>query len=316
MKTRSSAAVTAAKHRAQRLANRLENLGVKLTRGQSLEGLAAAEGFEDWNRLAAAMNTASAVPQSPFSVLLSNPGDGTSVVYRFHALNVLDQFPQDHVLMVSPYGFSTALHCQRWNELEERLIFAGPTTVWPSLEKVKGKVLLVMPPPNFGTSEELSQWLEDLMSSWKRWKGHGRTRAFFGLDVHRYEPTMLSGLFANPHWPLEVRLFAQTVDTLKALAKPGLEVLALTKYMAAARRAEVAQLEANVTLLTGQQPSLTDEALGTFEGLVRFIASPLVNPSKRSSDGPLGDRLLSFLQEETLIYKERQESPNKPTDVR
>lgn len=306
MNTRSSAAVAAAKNRAQRLAYRLEKLGVKLTHGQSLEGLAAAEGFEDWNRLVAAQRAASFTPRAPFSVLLSNPGDGTSSVYRFHALNVLDNFPQDHVLMVSPFRFSTALHCQRWNELEEQLIFNGPNTAWPSLEKVKGKVLVVMPPPHVKNSKELSKWLEALLLAWKSWKGHGRTRAFFGLDVHRYQQDLISGLFVHSHWAQEVRLFTQTVDSLRALVKPGLDVLALTKNMAPNRRIELAQLEANVSLLANQQPGLSDDELRTFDGLVKFIATPLVSPGKRVSNGPVGSRLLSLLAEEEIIYHEQK----------
>lgn len=316
MNTRSSAALTAAKHRAQRLASRLGHLGVKLTRGQSLEGLAAAEGFEDWNRLAAALGTATAVSSAPFSVLLSSPGDGASVVYRFHALNVLDRFPQDHVLMVSPYEYSDDLHCQRWREREERLVFTGTATAWPSLETVKGKVLLVMPPPSVGTSEELFRWLDQLLVAWRRWKGHGRTRAFFGLDIHRYDPNRLSGLFNRPRWPLEVRLFTQDLENMKALAHPDLEVLAVSKSLSAARRSELAQLPANLTLLANRQPELSDEALGTFEGLARFVATPLVGASKMSSSGPLSDRLVSFLEEEGRIYREKRGSLPGPPGAR
>lgn len=304
--TRSSEALGAAKTRAQNLAARLCGLGVKITHGQSLEGLAAAEGFSDWNRLAAALSAAPIPPLAAPSVLLSSPGDGTSVVYRFHALNLLDRYPQDHVLVVSPFWFAGDLHCQRWRDKEERMVFEGSTTAWPALEKVKGKVLWVMPPPFVEGSSELSKWFGQLLLSWKRWRGYGRTRAFFGIDIHRYELGTLSGVFSQKSWPIEVRLFTQDVDSIKALAQPSLDVLTLTKHMGPGRRTELAQLEANVTLLSSQQAGLTDEAIRTYEGLVRFIASPLISPFERVSTGPVSNRLISFLEDETILYEEQK----------
>ena len=288
-------------------------MGVKLTHGQSLEALAAAEGFGDWNRLAATLSSSHDVSVAPFSVLLSNPGDGTSVVYRFHALNLLDRFPQDHVLMVSPFPHPDGLHCQRWNDKEERLVFEGEKTAWPALETVRGKVLLVMPPASLESPADLSIWLQKVLSSWARWKGYGRTRAFFGIDIHRYShgSGTIPGAFSELKGSMEVRLFTQTVDSLKEILSPGLEVVALTKLMSVHRRSELAQLEANVTLLTSNQGILMDDVLGTYEGLVRYIASPLLNPSSASrkvSTGPMSDRLHSFLEDEGIIWRRRAEA--------
>lgn len=53
-----SAAVDAAKSRAQRLGARLKELGVTVRHTQALEALAAAEGFRDWNRYQASLEHA------------------------------------------------------------------------------------------------------------------------------------------------------------------------------------------------------------------------------------------------------------------
>ncbi len=96
-----SAAVDAAKSRAQHLATRLKALGVSLRHTQALEALAASEGFRDWNRYQAHLES-SPQRQSMPSVerkrvlFLGRPGTGkTSACMAWAFKTPLQNFVKD-----------------------------------------------------------------------------------------------------------------------------------------------------------------------------------------------------------------------------
>lgn len=105
-----SAAVEAAKSRAQRLSARLKELGVSVRHTQSLEALAAVEGFRDWNRYQAHLEKKCApwLPTQGRRVLmLGPPGTGKTSACKVWAFSE----PAVRVLWVEGVGDTMTYAC-------------------------------------------------------------------------------------------------------------------------------------------------------------------------------------------------------------
>lgn len=180
-----------AKAAAKRLRARLSDLGVSVSHSQSLEGTAAVLSGQDWNRHLAQVKAQQLRAQS-VHFLLSRPGDG-----GWDYLRLLDQallkptpegftvwcFPDHLKFPLSPYPGSQGAHVF---STVQGLISGSAAQRKELLQECRGKILLLVGPPNFGMPDEAFQCTRSMFEALKESQVGAQAMRVSWVDMQRW----------------------------------------------------------------------------------------------------------------------------------
>ena len=314
-----SVAVEAAKLRAKKIANRLKELGVLLKHSHALEALSVSDGHLDWNRYSAHLNQLQSCPKprKPM-VLFSLPGGGASITWRMHSLNLIEEKPTGHVIIISPY----IIHHKRSQEwTQNSVIFSGdqeqmgnPLYWQQQLGEIEGKIIEIMPSIDFpiGSNEsnqKIAEWILAVSKGWTLWKQNKHTSGIFLTEFHRYfreiaqKDDELRWLKDFQSAPLFI--FTQVIENLSNLEQLYPHMFFLRKDTNLSRQEKILNLNGSLEMVSSTPRHFSHEELGTFEGRVRVIGSPLTAKFNFSGTGYRWERFEKIMKEELHIHEEK-----------
>ena len=301
----------AAKSKAKAIASRLQSLGHPITHGQALETLAASEGFPDWNTMAA-----SAAAPEPFDLTLGyyHPGDGGSVAWRMHALNLVERFPQHTVVMAFPFHYPEQNKAQAWRDRTLRVEVSmaqleANAFSWPSVGQTRGKIITVMPPQNeTRDNEHLGRWLMALERSQARWKAQKLVKAWFFIDIHRYPQGITHQMFSQKSWDADVHLFSMDLTNALTLDQPRLRVLTLRRTLHGTKWDILQSLRCQWTVMPDSPMEVSEAALERMDGWFRLLGPALRLELQVKGRCTTFSRCLAILEEESQEFASRRKA--------
>lgn len=315
----SSVAVEAAKTRAKKLANRLKDLGVPIKHSQALEALSASDGHLDWNRYTAYLNQLQSSPKNPRPmVLFSVPGGGASITWRMHSLNLIEQNPTGHAIILYPYVLRQK-RAQEW--MKHVVVLSGnqdqlaDTLYWQvQLGNVEGKIIEIMPPVDFyaGSKEshkKISDWILAVSHGWNLWKEKTKTSGIFLTEAFRYfrndtQKNEWSQLL-NTFQSVPLFIFTQVMEDLKNLEDVHPHVFILKKDLALSHRDKIFDLNVSFEIVPDRPRHFSHHELGDFKGWVRAIGAPLTAKFNFSGEGSRWDLFKEIMSKELDIHEEK-----------